>query len=190
MHNLRHLFIIALSDLLSQDPPQLLLYTNFFDFITGLHPVKSRRFGQDLQPLETSPSGVILQKMADRDYYKILLRLEKEELIHAVTLRKKKLFPLDQVNRERVAHTLMEQMGVNLEGVEAALHMREQIVALQRRSLFQKLRTASSFVPAYRRPIDSLRCRSTLRVLTGYSLERGLASLNRPRLNAALASPN
>jgi ribosome-associated translation inhibitor RaiA len=32
----------------------------------------------------------------------------------------------------RVARLLMEEMGVNLEGIEVALHMREQMIAMQR----------------------------------------------------------
>ena len=32
----------------------------------------------------------------------------------------------------RVAHLLIEEMGVNLEGAEVALHMREQMIAMQR----------------------------------------------------------
>ena len=31
-----------------------------------------------------------------------------------------------------VAHLLIEEMGVNLEGAEVALHMREQMIAMQR----------------------------------------------------------
>ena len=32
----------------------------------------------------------------------------------------------------RVARLLIEEMGVNLEGAEVALHMREQMIAMQR----------------------------------------------------------
>jgi MerR family transcriptional regulator/heat shock protein HspR len=39
---------------------------------------------------------------------------------------------LDQVDRVRVARLLIDEMGVNLEGAEVALHMREQIIAMQR----------------------------------------------------------
>ncbi len=45
---------------------------------------------------------------------------------------KEKLYPLEQVDRVRVAHVLVEQMGVNLEEVEVALHIREQMIAMQR----------------------------------------------------------
>jgi hypothetical protein len=36
------------------------------------------------------------------------------------------------VDRVRVAHLLIEEMGVNLEGAEVALNMREQMIAMQR----------------------------------------------------------
>ena len=61
-----------------------------------------------------------------------ILSLEQESLIISVTRKKEKVYPLDQVDRIRVAHNLMGEMGVNLEGVEVALHMREQIMAMRR----------------------------------------------------------
>ena len=61
-----------------------------------------------------------------------ILSLEDENVITSVTRKKEKVYPLDQVDRIRVAHNLMGDMGVNLEGVEVALHMREQIVAMRR----------------------------------------------------------
>src|SRR5215813_5017807 len=61
-----------------------------------------------------------------------VLSLEHESLITSVTRRKEKVYPLDQVDRIRVAHNLMGEMGVNLEGVEVALHMREQILTMRR----------------------------------------------------------
>lgn len=61
-----------------------------------------------------------------------ILSLEQESLITSVTRKKEKVYPLDQVDRIRVAHNLMGEMGVNLEGVEVVLHMREQIVAMRR----------------------------------------------------------
>ena len=66
-----------------------------------------------------------------------VFRLEEEQLIHSVTQRKQKLYPLEQVDLVRVAHVLIEEMGVNFEGVEVALHMREQMIAMQRQ--FDKL---------------------------------------------------
>jgi DNA-binding transcriptional MerR regulator len=62
----------------------------------------------------------------------LIHRLEEERLIRSVTRRKQKLYPLDQVDRIRVAHVLIDELGVNLEGAEVALHMREQIIAMQR----------------------------------------------------------
>jgi len=58
--------------------------------------------------------------------------LEREQVIYPVIRRSRKLYPLDQVDRVRVAHLLIEEMGVNLEGAEVALHMREQMIAMQR----------------------------------------------------------
>jgi MerR family transcriptional regulator, heat shock protein HspR len=61
-----------------------------------------------------------------------ILRLEQENVIYPIIRRKQRLYPLDQVDRVRVAHLLIGEMGVNLEGAEVALHMREQIIAMQR----------------------------------------------------------
>ena len=63
---------------------------------------------------------------------KFVLLLEKEEVIRPIIQRKQKMYPLDQVDRVRVAHVLYREMQVNLEGVEVALHMREQMIAMQR----------------------------------------------------------
>jgi DNA-binding transcriptional MerR regulator len=61
-----------------------------------------------------------------------ILALEQENLIRSVRRRRLKLYPLDQVDRVRVAHILVGEMGVNLAGVEVALHMREQIIGMRR----------------------------------------------------------
>ena len=68
-------------------------------------------------------------------------RLERDKVIRTLIRRNRKLYSLDQVDRVRVARLLIEEMGVNLEGVEVALQMREQIIALQRhvRELFRRL---------------------------------------------------
>jgi MerR family transcriptional regulator/heat shock protein HspR len=63
---------------------------------------------------------------------KFVGRLEREKLIYPITRRSHKLYPLDQVDRVRVARLLIKEMGVNLEGAEVALHMREQMIAMQR----------------------------------------------------------
>ncbi len=47
---------------------------------------------------------------------KFVLSLEREKVIRPVIRQGQKLFPLDQVDRVRVAHLLIEEMGVNLEG--------------------------------------------------------------------------
>ncbi|HWP56563.1 MAG TPA: chaperone modulator CbpM [Candidatus Acidoferrales bacterium] len=66
----------------------------------------------------------------NRDF---VLRLEKENLIFPVVQRRQKLYPLDQVDRVRVAHVLFSELGVNLEGIEVALHLRDQLISMRRR---------------------------------------------------------
>jgi MerR family transcriptional regulator/heat shock protein HspR len=63
---------------------------------------------------------------------KFVRRLEQEKVISPIVRRRQKLYSMDQVDRVRVAHLLIEEMGVNLEGAEVALHMREQMIAMQR----------------------------------------------------------
>jgi MerR family transcriptional regulator/heat shock protein HspR len=61
-----------------------------------------------------------------------ILQLERERMISSVTQRRRKLYAADQVERIRVANLLIREMGVNLEGAEVVLHMREQMIAMQR----------------------------------------------------------
>jgi DNA-binding transcriptional MerR regulator len=63
---------------------------------------------------------------------KFVLRLEEESLIAPVVRDSEKLYPPELLDRIRVAHLLIEEMGVNLEGAEVALNMREQMIAMQR----------------------------------------------------------
>jgi DNA-binding transcriptional MerR regulator len=63
---------------------------------------------------------------------KFVKRLEQEQVIYSILRRSEKFYPLDQVDRVRVARLLIEEMGVNLEGAEVALNMREQMIAMQR----------------------------------------------------------
>ncbi len=63
---------------------------------------------------------------------KFILALEREKLIRTRMRRSKKVYPVDQVDRIRVARILTKEMGVNLEGVEVVLHMREQIINMRR----------------------------------------------------------
>ena len=65
----------------------------------------------------------------DEDF---VLLLEREHLVEPIVVETEKVYPPEQVDRVRVAHLLMEEMGVNLEGAEVALHMREQMIAMQR----------------------------------------------------------
>ena len=65
----------------------------------------------------------------DREF---VVRLEEEQVIESVVRSNAKYYPRDQVERVRIARLLMHEMGVNLEGAEVALHMREQMIAMQR----------------------------------------------------------
>jgi len=70
-------------------------------------------------------------KICDVDV-KFVKRLEQEKVIYPIVRRSVKFYPLDQVDRVRVARLLIEEMGVNLAGAEVALNMREQMIAMQR----------------------------------------------------------
>src|ERR1051325_1257479 len=61
-----------------------------------------------------------------------VLRLEREQLVAPIVRQNEKVYPPEQVERVRVAHLLIDEMGVNIEGAEVALHMREQMIAMQR----------------------------------------------------------
>lgn len=63
---------------------------------------------------------------------KFVLALERENLIRFVRRNRVKLYPLDQLDRIRVAHVLVKQLGVNLQGVEVALHLRQQVIDARR----------------------------------------------------------
>jgi len=65
----------------------------------------------------------------DEDF---ILSLERENVVCPILRQNEKLYPPDQVDRIRVAQLLIEEMGVNLEGAEVVLHMREQMIAMQR----------------------------------------------------------
>ena len=61
-----------------------------------------------------------------------VVRLEAESIIQPIIRSKLKYYPREQLERVRIAHLLMTEMGVNLEGAEVALNMREQMIAMQR----------------------------------------------------------
>jgi MerR family transcriptional regulator/heat shock protein HspR len=63
---------------------------------------------------------------------KFILELERESMVQPVMQRRRKLYPAEQVERIRLANLLIREMGVNLEGAEVVLHMREQMIAMQR----------------------------------------------------------
>ena len=65
----------------------------------------------------------------DRNFIQLL---ERESVIRPVVQRRRKLYPRDQVDRIRIANLLIQEMGVNFEGAEVVLNMREQMIAMQR----------------------------------------------------------
>jgi MerR family transcriptional regulator, heat shock protein HspR len=65
----------------------------------------------------------------DKDF---IQQLERESVIRPVVQRRRKLYSPDQVDRIRIANLLIQEMGVNLEGAEVVLNMREQMIAMQR----------------------------------------------------------
>jgi MerR family transcriptional regulator, heat shock protein HspR len=65
----------------------------------------------------------------DKDF---IQQLERESVIQPVVQRSRKLYSPDQVDRIRIANLLIQEMGVNLEGAEVVLNMREQMIAMQR----------------------------------------------------------
>jgi MerR family transcriptional regulator/heat shock protein HspR len=88
-------------------------------------------------------------------------RLERESMIQPVTRQRLKVYPLDQVDRVRIAHVLIDELGVNLEGAEVVLHMRSQMMALQRqmsrlmRRLARSKPTGETVAAKQRRSIGS-----------------------------------
>lgn len=72
---------------------------------------------------------VIRTCKVDEDF---IQQLERESVIRPITQRRRKLYPADQVERIRIANLLIQEMGVNFEGAEVVLNMREQMIAMQR----------------------------------------------------------
>jgi MerR family transcriptional regulator, heat shock protein HspR len=72
---------------------------------------------------------VIKTCKVDRNF---IQQLERESVIRPVVQRRRKLYPRDQVDRIRIANLLIQEMGVNFEGAEVVLNMREQMIAMQR----------------------------------------------------------
>jgi MerR family transcriptional regulator/heat shock protein HspR len=62
-----------------------------------------------------------------------LAQLEAEELIRPVQLERvhEKVFPIDQVERIRIISNLVQDLEVNLPGVEVILEMRENMIRMQ-----------------------------------------------------------
>jgi MerR family transcriptional regulator, heat shock protein HspR len=67
----------------------------------------------------------------DEDF---LTHLEAEEIIHPVLMGEPpcKCFSLLEVEKLRVARILVEEMGVNLEGVEVILQMRQNMLEMRK----------------------------------------------------------
>lgn len=72
-----------------------------------------------------------------------VLSLERERVIVAAKRKRQRVYSLEQVDRIRVAHNLIEELGVNLEGVEVVLHMREQIINMRRQLAHLRTRLPS-----------------------------------------------
>ena len=60
--------------------------------------------------------------------------LEEEEVINPVYRKEThtKLFPYEALEKMRIAKILVEDMGVNLAGVEIILRMRENMIGMRR----------------------------------------------------------
>jgi MerR family transcriptional regulator/heat shock protein HspR len=62
-----------------------------------------------------------------------LRRLEDEELVHPVQVESvtENVFPREEVERIRIIHNLVNELDVNLPGVEVILEMRENMIRMQ-----------------------------------------------------------
>lgn len=71
-----------------------------------------------------------------------LKRLEDEDLVRSVQVEsiEENVFPPDQVERIRIICNLVEELEVNLPGVEVILSMRENMILMQHQ--FQEILTA------------------------------------------------
>ncbi|GIW45395.1 MAG: hypothetical protein KatS3mg077_2677 [Candidatus Binatia bacterium] len=66
----------------------------------------------------------------DREFVRVL---EVEEIIHPkLSSEGETVLSAEDVERVRLARLLMEELEVNLPGVEIVLHMREELLSLQR----------------------------------------------------------
>lgn len=65
--------------------------------------------------------------------------LEAEELVRSVEVEscEERVFPADQVERLRIIYNLVEELDVNLPGVEVILSMRENMILMQQQ--FQQI---------------------------------------------------
>jgi MerR family transcriptional regulator, heat shock protein HspR len=62
-----------------------------------------------------------------------LIELETEDIVHCVEMEAvpEPVYPLDQFDRLRVIFNLMNELDVNLAGVEVILEMRENMIRMQ-----------------------------------------------------------
>ena len=60
--------------------------------------------------------------------------LEKEKIVCStyVEAERTNVFALDDVEKIRVIKTMVEDLGVNLPGVEVILHMRQEMIAMRK----------------------------------------------------------
>lgn len=73
----------------------------------------------------------VLEKLAvEREFVQLL---EVEEIIHPkVSLEGELVLSHEDVERIRLARVLVQELEVNLPGVEVILHLREELLAMQR----------------------------------------------------------
>lgn len=62
-----------------------------------------------------------------------LRRLEDEELVHAIPMESasEHVFPVEELERIRIINNLVNELDVNLPGVEVILEMRENMIRMQ-----------------------------------------------------------
>jgi MerR family transcriptional regulator/heat shock protein HspR len=65
---------------------------------------------------------------------KFLIELEEEDILHPLVneKQKEKRYDPDEVEKLRLAKILVEEMDVNLPGVEIILHMRRNMLEMRR----------------------------------------------------------
>jgi MerR family transcriptional regulator/heat shock protein HspR len=111
---------------------------------TGQFVVRGRASARLEEPLNPEPRYEVTV-VAARTGVQIatIRRYEEIGLVEAITVQSgTRLYSDADIDRIRRARRLIDDLGVNLAGAAAILHLREQLVALQRE--FQMLRDRSA----------------------------------------------